>query len=149
MNVDDFFEVFTGGNHNVSTWTPKAIKEFAQDFHNQQLRNAPKTIEQIETIRNIWATKQFPNATDLSSLIKLEEEIQEIRENIQNGIKDPVEYADALSCVFDSASRNGINVSAICNAFEKKTEINMQREWIENGDGTYSHKKINNKQKWV
>ena len=38
MNIDEFFEVFTGGNSNVATWTPKAIKEFAEDYHNQQLR---------------------------------------------------------------------------------------------------------------
>ena len=38
MNIDEFFKVFTGGNSNVATWTPKAIKEFAEDYHNQQLR---------------------------------------------------------------------------------------------------------------
>ena len=38
MNIDQFFEVFTGGNSNVDTWTPKAIKEFAEDYHKEQLR---------------------------------------------------------------------------------------------------------------
>ena len=38
MNIDQFFEVFTGGNSNVATWTPKAIKEFAEDYRKQQLR---------------------------------------------------------------------------------------------------------------
>ena len=35
MNIDAYFEVATGGNHNVATWTPLAIKEFAEAYHKQ------------------------------------------------------------------------------------------------------------------
>ena len=38
MNVDEFFEVFTGGNHYTATWKPRAIKDFAEDYHKQRLR---------------------------------------------------------------------------------------------------------------
>ena len=37
MNIDDYFKTYTGGNSNVATWTPKAIKEFAKDYHTEQL----------------------------------------------------------------------------------------------------------------
>ena len=39
MNVDEFCEVFTGGNHYTATWKPRAIKDFAEDYHKQQLRS--------------------------------------------------------------------------------------------------------------
>jgi len=35
MNVDEYFGMFTGGNHYLATWTPKAIKDFAEDYHKQ------------------------------------------------------------------------------------------------------------------
>jgi len=38
MNIDDYFEVYTGGNNYIKTWTPKALKEFAEDYHKQKLR---------------------------------------------------------------------------------------------------------------
>lgn len=47
MDINDFFEVFTGGNSNVSTWTPKAIKEFAEDYHKKKESIA------IECLKNI------------------------------------------------------------------------------------------------
>lgn len=32
MNIDEFFEDYAGGNHNTTSWTPLAIKEFATSF---------------------------------------------------------------------------------------------------------------------
>ena len=37
MNITEFFNNYTGGNNNVSTWTQEAIKEFAEDYHRKQL----------------------------------------------------------------------------------------------------------------
>ena len=37
MNIDDFFEMYTGGNDNISTWKPFAVKEFAEAYHKKQL----------------------------------------------------------------------------------------------------------------
>lgn len=95
----------------------------------------------LEHQRFEWALTTFPEATDFSSLQKLKEEISEIEENIKKGIKDPIEYADALMCLFDSAGRNGISVSEIAKAFSNKLEINKSRKWVKNADNTYSHEK--------
>lgn len=36
VDVLKFFEVYTGGNNHVSTWTPEAIMEFAEAFHKMK-----------------------------------------------------------------------------------------------------------------
>lgn len=95
----------------------------------------------LENERLEWSLKQFPEATPLSSLIKAKEEIKEIESDIEQGIKRPEEYADALMCIFDSAGRQGISAQDIVEAFSKKLHINKNREWIKNHDNTYSHKK--------
>tara|TARA_R110000796_G_scaffold195046_1_gene311509 strand:- start:651 stop:887 length:237 start_codon:yes stop_codon:yes gene_type:complete len=42
MNVEEYFEVFTGGNSNTLTWTPRAIKDFAADYHEMREREKNK-----------------------------------------------------------------------------------------------------------
>lgn len=100
-----------------------------------------KSIIDLENERFEWSKEVFPEATAYSSLQKLKEEIKELEENIKQGVKDPIEYADALMCLLDSASRHGIKPEYIILAFEKKLAINKNREWVKNSDNTYSHKK--------
>jgi hypothetical protein len=99
------------------------------------------TLEELENERLQWSLKTFPEATAISSLRKLEEEIKEIESDINSGKKVPEEYADALMCLFDSAGRHGISVNEIICAFALKLIINKNREWIKNPDNTYSHVK--------
>lgn len=96
----------------------------------------------LEKERLEWSLKVFTDATAISSLRKLEEEIKEIEKNINNNIKDPVEYADALMCLFDSAGRTGILPTEIFKSFSEKLKINKSRDWSKNNDNTYSHVKI-------
>jgi len=42
MNVEEYFEVFTGGNSNTLTWTPRVIKDFAADYHEMREREKNK-----------------------------------------------------------------------------------------------------------
>lgn len=101
--------------------------------------SAPKSILELEYERFIWSLKTFPEATAISSLRKLESEIKEIESDIATGNKNPMEYADALMCLFDSAGRQGIPASEIFTAFGEKLEINKKRVWIKNPDNSYSH----------
>lgn len=103
-----------------------------------------KSIIELEKERMEWAKKMFPNATASSSLEKLKDEIREI--NIELNLVIPfnkqqttMEYADALMCLFDSSGRIGIIPDEIFEAFEEKFEINKKRDWVHNGDRTYSH----------
>jgi hypothetical protein len=97
------------------------------------------TLEELENERLQWSLKTFPEATAISSLRKLEEEIKEIEADILEGKKVPEEYADALMCLFDSAGRHGISVHEIISAFAIKLIKNKNRKWVKNPDNTYSH----------
>lgn len=98
---------------------------------------------QLEYERMEWSFKTFPEATAMSSLLKLEEEIREVRVDIVTKCEPQAkeEYADMLMCMFDSAGRFGIFPEEIIDAFEKKIAKNKARNWIKNEDNTYSHKK--------
>ncbi len=98
-------------------------------------------IIKLEKERLKWSLETFDEATAISSLRKLESEIAEIEADINDGVKNPEEYADALMCLFDSAGRHGIEVSEIFEAFEKKLEKNKNRIWKKNPDNSYSHVK--------
>lgn len=101
-------------------------------------------LESMITVFTTWSTTQgFPNATQYSSLIKLEEEIEEIVWEIFPGSITPKdiaeEYVDAIMCLLDSAKRGGISTEHLVKAFKKKLEINLNRTWKQNPDNTYSH----------
>ena len=96
-------------------------------------------LNKIENDRFRWSLKTFPDATPISSLRKLESEIKEIEADLNNGTPKPVEYADALMCLLDSAGRAGISFAAIVDAYYTKNFINKKRKWIKNPDNSYSH----------
>jgi hypothetical protein len=102
-----------------------------------------KTIFQLEEERLQWSLQTFEEATALSSLEKLIDEAKETIEDVKAGKREPVEYADMLMCIFDSAGRQSqpISVQEIFDAFAKKLEINKKRNWIKNSNNTYSHVK--------
>lgn len=83
-----------------------------------------KTLQELQSARFAWSIETFPESTPISALRHLEKEIKEIEQDINNGIKNPMEYADALMCLLDSASRQGISVNSILFAFEEKHKIN-------------------------
>lgn len=95
----------------------------------------------LEKKRMKWSLQTFPEATVLSSLVKAEIEIAEVKSDIENGIRRTEEYVDVLMCVLDSAGRAGITVEEILFGFREKLEKNMNRKWIKNEDNTYSHQK--------
>lgn len=96
-------------------------------------------IVELEADRLEWSLRTFPKATPISSLRKLESEIKEIETDINNGVKNPTEYADALMVLFDSAGRQGITPNDIFKAFAEKLAINKARQWSKNPDNSYSH----------
>jgi hypothetical protein len=98
-----------------------------------------KNLSELEKERLEWSLVTFPEATPIASLRKLESEIKEIEVNLVKGFRDPVEYADALMCLLDSAGRAGISVEEILSAFEFKLALNKARKWKKNPDNSYSH----------
>lgn len=100
----------------------------------------PSLIE-MEKHRFEWSSKTFPAATSKSALSHLKSEVLEIESNLNNGIKDVTEYADALMLIMDAAGRDGFTALDVLNAFRDKHEVNKQRNWIKNEDGSYYHTK--------
>ena len=93
----------------------------------------------LEMIRLEWSLKTFTEATPMGSLEKAKEEIREIEDDITKNIKNPVEYADAIMCIFDVAARMGISAEEIMIAYEEKLAINIKRTWQKNSNNSYSH----------
>ncbi len=128
----------------------KILEEQALGRVNRKGQTAPiihiyncVDIHELETKRLAWSLEKFPDATPISSLRKLEEEIKEVEKDIHAGAINSIneEYADCLMCLFDSAGRLGISPQLIFEAFALKFEKNKNRKWIKNADNTYSHVK--------
>lgn len=111
------------------------------DRENRQLRATIKrlTNEQpfdidvlAEEVRT-WADEAFPNRTDSSMFLKMYEEIGEV---IRSG-GDRLEVADLFILILDYAKRKNI---VLRDAIGEKLEINRNRDWKLNADGTMSHK---------
>lgn len=101
-------------------------------------------IIKLEKERLEWSLKTFPEATKFSSLEKLRNEIEEVKNELRVGFSvDDLseEYADCLMCLFDSAGRAGVLPEQIFQAFALKLEKNKNRKWVKNPNNTYSHVK--------
>ena len=79
-----------------------------------------------------WAETTFPYRTDSSMFLKMYSEIAELIRS--DG--EPLELADLFILLMDYAVRKDIVISA---AVRQKLEINRQRTWKINSDGTMSH----------
>lgn len=89
-----------------------------------------------------YGRKAWPKATPFSSLEKAKDEIKEVEAAFLHGpAQTTEEYVDVLMCIYDSADRAGISPGTLKEAFEKKLNINKQRRWKENPNGSYSHVK--------
>ena len=119
---------------------PYEITHFCDDI------NTPVDLREgdffdLEAERLAWSLETFTEATPESSLEKLKSEIEEISDDLKIGIPNPMEYADAMMCLLDSAGRLGITPQHLVRSFKEKLEINKSRKWIKNPDNTYSHRK--------
>lgn len=87
------------------------------------------TEEQFKEITK-WQSETFPDATDLSKLHHLKDEVDELIEDVEcNNLARRLEFADCILLIFGSASANGMSYEDICNAVDEKMEINKARKW--------------------
>ena len=111
------------------------------DYQNRQLRaiNARligqkhADIDVLAEEVTKWADQAFPHRTDASMFLKMYEEIGEV---IHSG-GDRLEVADLFILILDYAKRKNI---VLRDAIGEKLEINRNRDWKLNADGTMSHK---------
>lgn len=82
------------------------------------------TLRDLQTEVTAWADSVYPGRSFNSIVLKLEEELQEIKDS---GYADPEEYADTLILLLDLASAYDIDIAAAVRA---KIEKNKTRVWI-------------------
>lgn len=98
------------------------------------------TKQQFEEITK-WQKETFGQATTLSKLAHLSEELTELRLAIDFDKSDKkLEFADCFFLLFGAAAADGMTYDDICKAISEKFEINKQRKWGKpNADGVVNH----------
>ena len=87
------------------------------------------TKEQFEKITK-WQKETFPNATAMSKLHHLKEEIEELQSDLENKrFYRNLEFADCFLLLFGCAAADGFTYEAICDSIEQKMELNFKRKW--------------------
>ncbi len=96
--------------------------------------------EQFIEIRK-WQQETFGEATSLSKISHLAEELQELVFDLKTFNADRrLEFADCFLLLFGSAAADGMSYEDICNAIDEKMQINYKRKWGKpNKDGVVNH----------
>jgi len=77
-----------------------------------------------------WQNQTFGQATPLSKIAHLREELDELVSDIKTNAPDRrLEFADCFFLLFGSAAADGMTYEDICNAIQEKFEINKARNW--------------------
>jgi len=77
-----------------------------------------------------WQKETFGEATALSKIAHLREDIEELAIDIaSNGIDKRLEFSDCFILLFGAAASDGMTYEDICNAIQEKFEINKVRKW--------------------
>lgn len=77
-----------------------------------------------------WQTDTFGQATALSKIEHLKEEIEELSIDIAiNSDSKILEWADCFLLLFGAAASDGLGYQDICAAIDAKMRINRARKW--------------------
>jgi hypothetical protein len=100
--------------------------------------------ERISELWMLWSLKTFDVPNEITSLLKAKDELIELviaLSHTDDSKKHLFEYVDVIMCILHSAAKKGYTIQQITDAFREKASINFNREWVQNENGTYSHKK--------
>lgn len=102
------------------------------------------TENQFEYITE-WQKKTFGNATAVSKMNHLREEVIELHEAIDCGHPDRrLEFADCFILLFGAAAADGMTYEDIVECIEDKMIINHRRKWGEpKENGVVNHVRDN------
>ena len=93
-------------------------------------------LENIFTEVGEFSVKAFPGATSFEHILKLRQEALEVLKNPS----DRIEYIDCLLALFAAMYKVGISYKKVIELSKAKLEVNKNREWVKQPDGTYQHK---------
>jgi hypothetical protein len=88
-----------------------------------------------------WQRKQFPDATEVSSLKHLKKEIAEVEHCLDKGVETIEEWADGFFMLLQAADRSP-GANSLLVALRAKLDVNkFEREWnLADRDGIFHHK---------
>jgi len=88
------------------------------------------TKEQFEDISK-WQRATFGEATTMSKLAHLNEELTELNNELILGNKESAksEFADCFILLFGAADQYGLTYEDICKCIDEKMVINKNRKW--------------------
>ena len=88
-----------------------------------------------------WQKETFGQATPLSKIAHLTEELSELSYDlINNKPERRLEFADCFFLLFGCAAADGMTFEDICKAIQEKFEINKERKWGKpNKNGVVNH----------
>lgn len=87
------------------------------------------TKEQFESISK-WQNETFGEATALSKIAHLKQEVEELKIDLEKDCPAKIfEFADCFILLFGAAASDGMFYEDICNAIDKKMEMNKKRKW--------------------
>lgn len=77
-----------------------------------------------------WQKETFGEATALSKIAHLSQEITELESDLFHQAENRrLEFADCFFLLFGAAAADGMSYEDICNAIQEKFEINKVRKW--------------------
>jgi len=90
-----------------------------------------------------WQKQTFGQATSLSKIFHLADELQELVSDLKTDNPERrLEFADCFFLLFGSAAADGMTYQDICQAIQEKFEINKSRKWGKpNENGVVNHVK--------
>lgn len=88
-----------------------------------------------------WQNYTFKKATASSKLAHLKEELQELRNDIENNNPEKrLEFADCFMLLYGAAASSGMDYEDIQVAIKEKMTINYNRKWRKpNEEGYVKH----------
>ena len=84
-----------------------------------------------------WQDKVFTKATPLSCVNHLEEEVGELKKDIENGKYTQDEIADCFLLLFAVCNKCGLGYEDVLTLIDRKMEVNYQRKWGEVNEKDY------------
>lgn len=104
--------------------------------------NDPPTFEKLIEKHSQWANETFPKSTARGAFLHAQRESIEIMQDFDNNASKKhlaTEIMDYIFCLMHGAEKAGITFQMLVDAGFEKLDVNQGREWIDNGDGSYSH----------
>ena len=124
-----------------------AMEEYRSLSSTPDVNGEMLSFEELFKQHQEFSIKTFVSSTPKSSLEGLNIEANEAIDELDGIKRDydgealPLEYVDCLMYLMDSITRAGIPLARIKEMFVKKLEINKNRKWKINKNGSYSHVK--------